>query len=139
MAVPWKELVELVTSMKENGYALDSCCRRRALYKEAAQVFDEMKAAGFEPDKVTFNSLLDVYGEAQRHDDAIEVIVEMERVVCPPSVVTYTTLFNSLISSYVKDGMLEEAVERKQEMELKRIKPDEVTYTTLISGLDGAG
>ncbi|KAI5007672.1 hypothetical protein ZWY2020_008720 [Hordeum vulgare] len=143
IAVPWKDVVALVDSMKNDGIPLDrytyntliSCCRRGALYKEAAKVFDEMRAAGFEPDKVTFNSLLDVYGKARMHDEAIGVLKEMELGGCPPSVVTY----NSLISSYVKDGLLKEAAELKEEMEVKGIQPDVITYTTLISGLDRAG
>ncbi|KAG8099483.1 hypothetical protein GUJ93_ZPchr0013g36614 [Zizania palustris] len=123
----------LVSGLAGSG-AQSRCPTAWTLYKEAAQVFDEMTAR-FQPDKVTFNSLLDVHGKAQRHDDAIEVIVETVHVVCPPSVLTY----NSLISSYVKDRMLEETIELKQEMKLKQIKPDVVTYTTQISALDRGG
>jgi len=42
-------------------------------------MFEEMQAAGINPDRVTYNTLLDIYGKAGRLDDALRACSTMER------------------------------------------------------------
>lgn len=73
------------------------------MYEEAGEIVEEMKAMGYKPDNVTYNSLLDVYGKSRRYKEATAVLEEMRSHGFSPSVVTY----NSLISAYARGGLLE--------------------------------
>ncbi|KAI3851468.1 hypothetical protein MKW92_040921 [Papaver armeniacum] len=121
MGVPWSKIMDVVDGMKKQGV----CCRRGALYEEAVAVFEEMKSAGFTPDKVTYNMLIDVFGKSRRPTEAMEVLREMELNGFSPSIVMYKMLISAL--------------ELKSLMVEKGIQPDVFTYTTLLSGFERAG
>lgn len=80
------------------------------------------------PSLVAFNMIIDATGKAGRHDEAVQLYVDLIQCRYRPSIVTYT----SLISAVVQAGRYEKADELYQRMLNDRLEPTAYTYCTMI-------
>ncbi|CAN4089620.1 unnamed protein product [Withania somnifera] len=83
---------------------------------EAKVVLVKMREAGFEPDIVVYNNLLNGYVVCRKMADAFDLLQEMKRKGCNPNATSFTILCGFL------------------DMERSGCEADVVTYTTLVSG-----
>lgn len=77
----------------------------------------------------TFNTLIDLYGKADRLKDAADVFAEMIRSGVAMDAIT----FNTMIHICGKHGHISEAEALLSKMEYRGIAPDTKTYNILIS------
>ncbi|KAF2320958.1 hypothetical protein GH714_032213 [Hevea brasiliensis] len=111
-----------------------------------------MKLAGFSPDKVTYNALLDVYGKSRRPKEAMEVLREMESNGFSPSIVTYNSLialyivtWNTLLAVFGQNGMDSEVsgvfkeMKRAGRMLEAGVAPDLSSYNAVLAALARGG
>ncbi|CAN7016786.1 unnamed protein product, partial [Brassica oleracea var. botrytis] len=83
---------------------------------------------GFEPDLVTYNTLVSSYSRRGRLKEAFYLYKIMYRRRVVPDLVTYT----SLIKGLCKEGRVREAHQTFHRMVDRGIKPDCVAYNTLV-------
>ncbi|KAL0741761.1 hypothetical protein Bca4012_083274 [Brassica carinata] len=83
---------------------------------------------GFEPDLVTYNTLVSSYCRRGRLKEAFYLYKIMYRRHVVPDLVTYT----SLIKGLCKEGRVREAHQTFHRMVDRGIKPDCISYNTLI-------
>lgn len=80
------------------------------------------------PSLVAYNMLIDTCGKAGRHEEAVQLYVDIMESGQHPSAVTYT----SLISAVVQGGRFEKAEELYQRMLDDSITPNTHTFATMI-------
>ncbi|KAL2247357.1 UNVERIFIED_CONTAM: putative pentatricopeptide repeat-containing protein [Sesamum indicum] len=102
---------------------------------EAKVVLVKMREAGFEPDIVVYNNLLNGYSVAGKMVDAFHLLQEMRRTGCEPNATSYTIMIQALCAR----EKMEEAIRVFMDMEGNGCEADIVTYTTLISGFCKSG
>lgn len=83
---------------------------------------------GFKHDCHTYTTTIGILGQAKQLGGMRNLLEEMVRDGCQPSVVTY----NRLIHAYGRANYIGEAVRVFQEMQIAGHEPDRVTYCTLI-------
>ncbi|MED6197508.1 hypothetical protein PIB30_057050 [Stylosanthes scabra] len=91
---------------------------------------DKMEEEGFEPDLVTYNTLLNSYCRKRRLEDAfcLYKIMHIRRV--KPNLISFTALMNGLC----KEGKVKKAHQLFHQMVHSGIDPDIISYNTLIGG-----
>jgi pentatricopeptide repeat protein len=98
--------------------------------------FLQMKKRGkkdrtFQPDVVTYTTVVHGLGLNGKLDRAREMFDEMTKEGCLPTVATY----NALMQVTCKKGNVDDAVKMFDEMPIKGCQSNVVTYTVLIKGL----
>ncbi|CAH8252879.1 unnamed protein product [Arabidopsis lyrata] len=93
----------------------------------ATKFFRRMK----ERDVVAWNSVLLAYCQNGKHEEAVELVEEMEKEGISPGLVTW----NILIGGYNQLGKCDAAMDLMQKMENFGITADVFTWTAMISGL----
>ncbi|KQJ85601.1 pentatricopeptide repeat-containing protein At1g18900 [Brachypodium distachyon] len=83
---------------------------------------------GFKHDGHTYTTMIGILGQARQFGIMRNLLHEMNRDRCKPTVVTY----NRIIHAYGRANYLREAVKVFEEMEEAGYEPDRVTYCTLI-------
>lgn len=108
-----------------DGLLLSYC--RAGKTDQALSVFREYKLT-MKPSLVAFNMIIDATGKAGRHDEAVQLYVDLIQNRYRPNIVTYT----SLISAVVQAGRYEKADELYRRMLNDRLEPNCHTYCTMI-------
>ncbi|KAJ0984203.1 hypothetical protein J5N97_002559 [Dioscorea zingiberensis] len=91
--------------------------------------YHEMVMRGFEPNVASYNIRMDAYCKKGRFSDALEVLEEMKRKHCVPTLETFTTLIHGA-------GVVRNAVRAREmfdEMLERGLSPDIATYNALLS------
>ncbi|KAI3929828.1 hypothetical protein MKX01_025996 [Papaver californicum] len=143
-----------------------TCYARNKRYREAIQVFKDMKNAGFSPDEVTMATVI----SACAHIGALELGKELHRYIMnngfcldvyigsalidmyskcgnlDRSLVIFFKLpeknlfcWNSIIEGLAVHGYGEAALDMFRRMEREKIKPNEVTFISVLSACTHSG
>jgi len=101
----WKKALELCKKMTENGVGPDlithnivlSAFKNGAQYSKAIAYFEIMQSSNVAPDTFTWNIVIHCLVKVGQYGEAIELFKSMreKRTVCPPDVVTYTSIMYS--------------------------------------------
>ncbi|KFK33107.1 hypothetical protein AALP_AA6G332000 [Arabis alpina] len=103
-------------------------CNDSNFGEEVGVFLEKMEEEGFEPDLVTYNTLVSSYCRRGRLKEAFYLYKIMYRRRVVPDLVTYT----SLIKGLCKDGRVREAHQTFHRMIDRGIMPDGISYNTLI-------
>lgn len=136
-----REMVEIGIQPTKNTYNIIlNGFFRAGQVRHGWEFFLQMKKRGkkdciFQPDVVTYTTVVHGLGLNGKLDRARQLFDEMTEKGCSPTVVTY----NALIQVACKKGHVEDAVKMFDEMPIKGCEANVVTYTVLIKGLCHAG
>lgn len=86
------------------------------------------KQDGFKHDVHTYTTMVGILGRVRRFDAISNLLEDMAREGCEPSIVT----FNRLIHCYGRANQMAEALQIFHHMQQVGCSPDKVTYCTLI-------
>lgn len=134
----------LFETLKTEGYPLDvyaytsliTALSRNRKFKEALEFFRQMKDEGPQPNIVTYNVIIDLYGKKGRSWESILVLFEEIKVQgIQPDEYTY----NTAITACASGSLCEEAKELFTQMKASNCKPDRVTYNALLDVYGKAG
>ena len=139
----WKEVKEMLTSVKRDGYKLPieigndlikSYCKV-GLINEAIQILEQMKCSGTRPTTFSYNAILDSLVKSNKLAAAHRIHQEMGNEGCPSNKATYDIMMHN----HGRAGSVREAYKTLKEMEQNGFKPDVITYTRAIDGLCKVG
>nr|UPT49693.1 pentatricopeptide repeat protein AaPPR1180 [Agave angustifolia] len=99
--------------------------------KKAMEMIELMQRSGFEPDEVTYISLL---GACTKSGD-IETARHMFSKISSPSVLSW----NAILSGYCQEERYHMAVELFRKMQYKCVAPDRTTLAVILSSCSGIG
>ncbi|KAL8551215.1 hypothetical protein ACS0TY_000340 [Phlomoides rotata] len=104
---------------------------RNGRFSKVQELLDLMRQRGYEPDLVSFNTLINarLRSRPMTPNLGIELLGEVRRSGIRPDIITY----NTLISGCSRESNLEEAVKVFQDMEAHNCQPDLWTYNAMIS------
>jgi pentatricopeptide repeat protein len=134
----------LFETLKLEGYPLDvyaytsliTSLSRNRKFKEALEFFKQMKEEGPQPNIVTYNVIIDLYGKKGRSwEKILEVFEEMRAQGIRPDEYTY----NTAITACASGSLCEEAKELFTQMKASNCTPDRVTYNALLDVYGKAG
>jgi pentatricopeptide repeat protein len=97
------------------------------------RVYDEMKTSGCQPNKITYNTMLNAFAQGGAMHRVPALLEDMRKAVPPiePDLVTYSTI----VKGFCSTGNLDRALQVVQEMEYQgKCEPDEVMYNSLLDG-----
>ncbi|CAL9106029.1 unnamed protein product [Musa textilis] len=97
-------------------------------YYRAKALMDEMKTMGLTPNRISWSTLIDIYGAAQNIKGAMQAFRALRDVGIKLDVVAYTTA----IKVCVENNNLKVAYSLFEEMKRYQIRPNWVTYNTLL-------
>ncbi|KAF9608509.1 hypothetical protein IFM89_009875 [Coptis chinensis] len=98
---------------------------------KALELLQRMQLHGFEPDEVTYVSML---GACVKSGD-IETAREMfDKIVSP-----IVSAWNAILSGYSQKGRHEEAIEFFRKMQFQTVQPDRTTMANILSSCAGMG
>ncbi|CAN7035600.1 unnamed protein product [Brassica rapa subsp. trilocularis] len=126
------ELQGIAHSIYTLSIVINCFCRRRKL-GFAFSVLGKILKLGYEPDTVTFSTL--VNGLLSEAEALVDRMVEHG---CQPDQFTYGPILNRICNLW-KGGNYDEALSLFNEMEREGIKADVITYNSLIGGFCNAG
>ncbi|KAL6215794.1 hypothetical protein ACLB2K_015222 [Fragaria x ananassa] len=95
---------------------------------EAERVFNEMKAAGIEPNVYSYSIVIDALCRCGQITRAHDVFAEMIDAGCNPNSIT----FNNLMRVHVKAGRTEKVLQVYNQMKRLGCNADVITYNFLI-------
>jgi pentatricopeptide repeat protein len=82
-----------------------------------------MKTAGCAPGRITYNVLFNVYGKAQLHGEALNILSEMENnKECQPDIVTYSELTEWMLRQQITMVCLCSALDSQRGGPIKSIE-----------------
>jgi pentatricopeptide repeat domain-containing protein 1 len=95
------------------------------------KAFEEVKARGYKPDLVIYNSMLSMYAKNGMYSKATEMFDSIKQSGLSPDLITY----NSLMDMYAKCNESWEAEKVLNKLKNSpQVKPDVVSYNTVING-----
>lgn len=100
-----------------------------------AQVFRAMKKSGFEPEKATFNTLIEAYGRCGSSDQAMGIYDGMLQAGCTPDLAT----FNTLLATLAREGRWEHAELVLDELKRSSYKPNDIAYASMLHAYTNGG
>lgn len=103
--------------------------------EKALLIFYYIRGSKHVPDLVTYNTVLDILGNAGRVTEMLNEFAFMEEVGIAPDFISYNTLLNNLR----KGGRLDLCLVYFKRMLNSGIKPDLLTYTALIESFGRSG
>ena len=92
------------------------------------KVLDQMGKYGCSPNVTRHNELLDGLFNANRIQEALRIVGEIEEMEIELHLVTY----NTILSGFCHAGMLKDALQLVGKMLVGGTKPDAITYNTVI-------
>ena len=141
----WKKALELCKKMTENGVGPDlithnivlSAFKNGAQYSKAIAYFEIMQSSNVAPDTFTWNIVIHCLVKVGQYGEAIELFKSMreKRTVCPPDVVTYT----SIMYSYSVCGQAENCKAVFDMMVAEGVRPNIVSYNALLGAYASHG
>ncbi|XP_077242864.1 pentatricopeptide repeat (PPR) superfamily protein [Tasmannia lanceolata] len=99
--------------------------------EKAIEIFERMQSFGYEPDDVTYISML---GACVKSGD-IETACQMFDKMLRPSISSW----NAILSGYCQKGRYEEAVELFRKMQFVNVQIDRTTAAIILSSCAGMG
>ncbi|CAM0907730.1 unnamed protein product [Alopecurus aequalis] len=100
-------------------------------FDEAAEVMQDMRGAGYEPDNITYSQLVFGLCKANKCDKARKVFDEMEAEGCTPDLKTWTML----IKGHCVAGEVDKALQYFTEMIEKNLDADADLLDVMVKGL----
>lgn len=94
-----------------------------------------MKKAGFEPEKATFNTLIEAYGRCGSSDQAMSIYDGMLQAGCTPDLAT----FNTLLAALAREGRWEHAELVLDELKRSSYKPNDIAYASMLHAYANGG
>lgn len=86
-----------------------------------------MQEKGFNPDVVTYSTLIECFGKTGKVEMACRLFDEMLASGCCPNIVTY----NILLDCLERSGRTAEAVDLYAKLKQQGLTPDSITYSVL--------
>ncbi|KAG6520104.1 hypothetical protein ZIOFF_017136 [Zingiber officinale] len=127
------------TGVLPNTYTFNililSLCRGSDGSARAVEFLDEMESEGFDPDVVTYNTLMDGYCRKGMLSDAFYLYRVMQPRGVEPDLISYTILTNGLCG----EGDVFKARQLFDEMLHRGICPDTYSYNVLLNGYCNGG
>ncbi|XP_020109255.1 pentatricopeptide repeat-containing protein At4g20770-like [Ananas comosus] len=99
--------------------------------KKAIEMLQLMQRLGFEPDEVTYISML---AACARTGDIAYAREMFDKIVSPN-----VTSWNAILSGYSQEDSLEEAISLFRKMQLSNVRPDRTTLALILSSCSGLG
>lgn len=99
--------------------------------KKAIDLLQRMKELDFEPDEVTYISML----SACVNSGDIEAAIQMFDNISNPTVASW----NAILSGLCKGESYEKAIQYFREMQFRHVKPDRTTMAVILSSCSGMG
>ncbi|URE03795.1 hypothetical protein MUK42_21088 [Musa troglodytarum] len=96
----------------------------------AEEFLEEMESEGFDPDVITYNTLMDGYCRRGMLEDAFHLYRIMRYRGVEPDLISYTILMNGLC----RDGKVIQARQLFDTMLRRGVCPDSRSYNVLLSG-----
>ncbi|KAM3336492.1 hypothetical protein ACQJBY_030471 [Aegilops geniculata] len=100
-------------------------------FDEAAEIVERMRAAGHQPDNITYSQLVFGLCKAAKCDEARKVLDEMEAEGCTPDLKTWTML----IQGHCAAGEVDKALQYLTEMIEKDLEADADLLDVMVKGL----
>nr|XP_020181218.2 pentatricopeptide repeat-containing protein At3g48250, chloroplastic [Aegilops tauschii subsp. strangulata]XP_040242000.1 pentatricopeptide repeat-containing protein At3g48250, chloroplastic [Aegilops tauschii subsp. strangulata] len=100
-------------------------------FDEAAEIVERMRAAGHQPDNITYSQLVFGLCKAAKCDEARQVLDEMEAEGCTPDLKTWTML----IQGHCAAGEVDKALQYLTEMIEKDLEADADLLDVMVKGL----
>eukprot|EP00928_Gymnodinium_smaydae_P040952 TRINITY_DN27731_c0_g1_i1.p1 TRINITY_DN27731_c0_g1~~TRINITY_DN27731_c0_g1_i1.p1 ORF type:complete len:392 (-),score=68.38 TRINITY_DN27731_c0_g1_i1:107-1213(-) len=139
-ALKYTEAQEIWSSMKSEwksvvGYStMIDLCRRLRKVGEAEAFFAEMRAAGLEPNVITYNSLIGVYGMVGQHHKAVETFEKIRHNLLPQaSEISQQMCYTAVMSAVARVGDYAKAREYFVAMTEAGVKPNHTHFNTLLT------
>merc|ERR1719359_585215 len=136
----WKLVQDLLkdesTKPLVNTVICSSILKGFAYTKDAGKVmslYKEMQAHKIQPNRITFNTILNAFAQCQTMQYAPELLEDMKATIpaVEPDIVTYSTL----VKGYCCAGSLDRALKVFAEMQEEgKCEPDEVLFNSLLGG-----
>ena len=105
---------------------------RRGQWRDAEGAFMAMRAAGLQPDAITYCALVSAYGKGKQWKRAEAAFALMQNAGVQPNVAT----FNALIGAYQKGKQWQLAERAFEAMKAARVQPNVATYCALVSAYE---
>lgn len=104
---------------------------RNGRFTKVQEILDLMRERGYEPDLVSFNTLINARFKSTSMEPnmALDLLTEVRRSGLQPDIITY----NTLLSACSHESNLEEAVKVYKDMEANKCQPDLWTYNAMLS------
>jgi hypothetical protein len=112
-------------------YSISLSDRREINIAKAEELLRQMRYAKVRPDVVTLTTMMGVYAEAHRADEALAVLKRFETNGLVPNASTYRTL----VRMHILKKDIAAAIACKDEMVGRGLHPDAETYGLLVQSL----
>jgi pentatricopeptide repeat protein len=122
------EQTELKLNVFHFSAYMNQLNRRQRPHSQAREAFEQMMAAGVQPNVLAYNTLLKAYCNGRQWHQARGLLVEMKAAGLEPDVVTH----NTLIAAYAKGRKWELATEALEAMKAAGVQPNEMTYRHML-------
>jgi pentatricopeptide repeat protein len=136
----WKLVKDMLsdpsTQTLVNTVICSSILKGFAYSKDAEKVmtiYKEMQARNIQPNKITFNTILNAFAQCGTMHHAPKLLQDMKMVSPPiePDIVTYSTV----VKGYCCEGSLDRALQVFEDMRQEgKCAPDEVMFNSLLAG-----
>ncbi|KAL4557258.1 hypothetical protein LXL04_035431 [Taraxacum kok-saghyz] len=122
---------EAIDSSVQVYNAMMGVYARNGRFTKVQEILDLMRERGYEPDLVSFNTLINARFKSTLMEPnmALDLLTEVRRSGIQPDIITY----NTLLSACSHDSNLEEAVKVYKDMESNKCQPDLWTYNAMLS------
>ena len=116
----------------EANYTEERDKRTQSNINKAEKVFHDMKRKNIKPDAATLTSLLKVYADADRVENALNIFDNYFREYKVPQ---DARAYRVIVRMFVRTNNIEKALDITKEMEQKGLMNDSETYGILITSL----
>ncbi|CAK9135459.1 unnamed protein product [Ilex paraguariensis] len=114
--------------------ALLAACVNSKKFDKISEFFRELpEKLSFEPDRVSYNTVIKAFCEMGSLDSAVVVIDEMEKNGIEPNFIS----FNTLIDAFYKSNQISDAEKMWEKMEQKNVVPNVRCYNPKLRWLVG--
>ena len=112
-------------------YSISLSERREGNIARAEELMRQMRQEKLTPDVVTLTTMMGVYGEAHRADEALAVLKRFDKHNLVPNASTYRTL----VRMHILKKDIAAAIACKEQMVVRGLQPDAETYGLLVQSL----
>ncbi|XP_078436344.1 tetratricopeptide repeat (TPR)-like superfamily protein [Wolffia australiana] len=117
--------------LKSFNIVLNGWCNAAVSLREAKRFWNEMTGRGFQPDAISYGSLISCCSKTGKLNDVLKVFDKMSVLGVAPD----RKVYNSVVHALAMAGFFDRARALVTAMEAKDLPPNAVTFNSLIRGL----